>query len=115
MTLDELQAICDAATPGEWAHIQYNSPNPGGDFDVVDEVVSRNRRVVAWDNSENPLTYNDYEFIATARSAMPKLIALVRELRDAAEVVEKTGGLCAVTPLTIDAIIAKHLEVDNGA
>jgi hypothetical protein len=58
LDLDELQRLCDAATPGPW--------------DVEDGVVLRKVGDVIF--------VEDAAFIAAARDALPKLIARVREL-----------------------------------
>jgi len=81
MNLDELQAICDAATPGPW-YVRPLTTN----FQV---------RLVEW-SSHNPsflgayvdgpfkspygdYTVNDTRFIVAAREYMPKLIAMVKK------------------------------------
>lgn len=66
-------ALCDAATPGPWkhgpeSHGVYN-PNMGSPL-VVKPIV---------DEARNP---DDAAFIAAARTAMPTLIAALREARE---------------------------------
>jgi len=84
--LDEYQAICDAATPGEWYHSgigyisvgQYKNAQTLGRMHVIP----------------------DAEYAAAACTAMPKLIACVRELRELSPQFQYTYP---------DAIIDKHL------
>ena len=88
--LDEYQAICDAATPGEWYHSgigyisvgQYKNAQTLGRMHVIP----------------------DAEYAAAACTAMPKLIACVRELE--ARWCNCKRTMPANNPR---AIIAKHL------
>jgi hypothetical protein len=86
LNLDELQKLCDAATPGPWER--------DGDARTVDEDGEYGQEWVQCDigyrwYSTHPLAGDEYarqcidaEFIATAREAMPALIARVRELEN---------------------------------
>lgn len=60
MTLDELQAICDKATPGIWTRSKYDSIVVDGNW-VIDAK-----------------TEEDFEFVMAAREYMPRLLHMVR-------------------------------------
>ncbi len=76
----EWQRMCDAATAGPWLS-PWAAENPN-----VEAVVSSDGvEVVGWQWYDGPhlaVTEQDAHFIATARTAMPRLIAAVRELRE---------------------------------
>ena len=60
MKLDDLQKLCDAASPGPWQPWDCRL-GKDGDYDVSEDSF----------------------FVAAARTAMPELIAEVRRLREA--------------------------------
>lgn len=64
MTLDELQTICDGATPGIWMRFKYCPITIEGNW-VIDAK-----------------TEEDFDFVMAAREYMPKLIAIVRSVQD---------------------------------
>ena len=68
MTLDELQALADAATPGPWQHT--------GAGNVYSRKAGGHHAV-----GFTTLSLDDADFIAACRTEVPKLIAEVRRLR----------------------------------
>lgn len=79
MTLDELQRLCDEATPGEWVAKGpgYRGDGFSGYMDPCAEL-----RIGAYDD-EDPYVVDDLEevdaqFIAAARTYLPKLIAVAK-------------------------------------
>jgi len=93
--LNEIEARCNAATPGEWkAKFQHHktivrSLDPGGMLDVC--------IVQPWMTHEEPNAI----FIAHSRTDIPKLIAEVRRLR---EELAKASGLQS-RPRKVDYVI----------
>lgn len=78
-TLQELEALCAAATPGPWF---YEPDHHGGDLPNDEGVVEFNR-----DGERLPIWVGrpwwreeDAPFIAAARTAIPELIAEIRRL-----------------------------------
>jgi len=91
MTLDEMQARCDAATPGPWCSEidEYNGhPDPDAVQRQVMAGVNDELRRVAICEPEHSLD-GGYDkqptanaaFIAHARTDMPRLIAVVKVLK----------------------------------
>ena len=80
MTLDELQKICDAATPGPWTHHrQQHCPQIN-----YHEIELRTRHGGAlYRSTSYGLMEVDGEFISAARTEMPKLIDRARKLEAA--------------------------------
>lgn len=78
MTLDELQKLCDAATPGPWTHHrQQHCPQIN-----CHEIELRTRHGGAlYRSTSYGLMEVDGEFISAARTEMPKLIKRVHDLR----------------------------------
>lgn len=74
-TLQELEALCAAATQGPWAYEQDNGDSyvkSAGDGHVVAEIEESKLR------TERSL--DDATFICAARTAIPELIARIKEL-----------------------------------
>ena len=79
--LNELEALCDAATPGPW--FEWFALNEReGDISTTEDGKDDGYAVVVgtWFQGDQ-----DRAFIAAARTALPELIARVRELSKAAE------------------------------
>ncbi len=70
--LDRLEKLCDAATKGPWtSYIEGRDCESGSHFIMT-----------AGDDIElSGATIADYDFIAAARQAVPRLIAEIRALR----------------------------------
>lgn len=68
--LDELERLCNAATPGPWTLDEADWQITGPDGELICDIAD-----VAAD-----LARADAAFIAAARLALPRLIAKVREL-----------------------------------
>lgn len=66
--LDELERLCNAATPGPWT----------ADVAAMAVFAPTSESVCEFDGEARD---DDANFIATARHALPKLIAKVRELQ----------------------------------
>jgi len=70
--LERLQQLCDAATAGPWtASIEGRDHDAGSSFIAT----------VGDDIELIGATHADYDFIASARQAVPRLLAEVRSLR----------------------------------
>jgi hypothetical protein len=69
--LDELERLCNAATPGPWTAHEDDEDKEGWSFKVHDAPGPIIDCMVA----------SDARFIEAARYALPKLIAKVRELQ----------------------------------
>lgn len=82
MTNEELQALCDAATPGPWHPYHPEQKKWVYAFNEHGNAVLD----VQWRNNH----WNDAKFIAAARTAIPELLAAlaVRELNDATNRIE---------------------------
>lgn len=80
--LDKLQALCDAATPPPWTVHKCGIDGPVG----LDEVISPGDvECMAYcyggsSTVRGDRLAEDLQFIAAARTALPELIARVREL-----------------------------------
>jgi len=75
--LYRLQLLCDAATAGEWHRFYGGEPLCiGGKAGQVADVTFVKSMGRDFDQAQH-----DAAFIATARQALPELIAEVRELR----------------------------------
>ena len=74
--LNELQALCDAATPGPWFR-WFELTEMEGDISTNEDGKDPGYAIVsgAWFQGDQ-----DRAFIAAARTALPELIARVREL-----------------------------------
>lgn len=70
--LDKLEAACDAATGKEWKVGWHDRGHGRGDYGVIDEAEQLIAKIVTG-------LHVDADFIALARTAMPRLIARVRE------------------------------------
>lgn len=68
--LDELQKLCDSATPGPWESLGGSVWHPKSNHSSVCDV----------DAGAGDDTLPDARFIAASRDALPKLIAEVRQL-----------------------------------
>lgn len=85
MTLDELQAVCDAATPGPWSvrprNVAYYRDGQGEpDLTVVVENDALGAHIIGPDKPlRGDFTTADAFFITAAREYMPKLIARLKE------------------------------------
>ena len=75
MTLDELQALADAATPGPWEIAQHSY---SGQFIWVSTLLGDIAEICDWPPEQCLATAR---FIAACRTEVPKLIAEVRRLR----------------------------------
>jgi hypothetical protein len=75
--LDELERICEAATPGPWTRDEHG-----------DGLIAPGHHPVAeaWGGASR---FDNARFIEAARHALPKLIAKVRELRAELELVHQ--------------------------
>lgn len=72
--LARIQRVCGAATPGPWtAHVE------GRDFDSGSSFIE----TAASDLELSGASAADYDFIASARQDLPRLLAEVRALRAA--------------------------------
>lgn len=94
MTLDELQKLCEEATPGPWLLRHDHDYYQGGEYlgygpqkYIPDDIYGGCKRV---DCEPGEQTYfrtdvcrieaNDAAFIAAARTYLPKFIELAREI-----------------------------------
>ncbi len=78
--LDAWQAVCDAATSGKWiTYFDYKKESREGLTTVAMTAIGH-RVMTDYDGGVRPSA--DLKLCATARTAMPELIAMVRE-RDA--------------------------------
>lgn len=92
MTLDELLALCEKATPGPWTekHTQHQC--------VIVHQHSTGERILAvladWclENGFNPPSHVDAAFIAPARAALPELARRQKRLRELLPIGEKWDG-----------------------
>lgn len=75
--LDELERLCDAATPGPWSDANWEISGPDREviFDIPDVAAD--------------VAQADAAFVAAARHALPKLIAKVRELQAELDRIDK--------------------------
>ena len=89
--LDEMQARCDAATDGPWfVHEIGNSSDQEptsivvheGRFDWTDLMSEDSESAVAWMPRWERQEWTDAQFIASARTDLPRLIAAVRAVLD---------------------------------
>jgi hypothetical protein len=78
--LDELERICEAATPGPWTLDEHRDRLRAVNGDPIAETWNGTRRL------------DDARFIEAARHALPKLIANVRELEHRAVKAEARLG-----------------------
>jgi len=70
--LTRIQKLCDAATPGPWkAYVEGRDHESGSSFIQTDRD----------DIEMTGATDGDYDFIASARQDIPRLVAEVRALR----------------------------------
>lgn len=76
--LDQLQALCDAATPGEW-HDDGRSVERIAELGVDDDGILCGVYTREYYNEDR--NRQNTRFIAAARDAVPKLIAEVRRLQ----------------------------------
>lgn len=88
--LDEIEARCNAATPGEWVHWVHDGPRGTIFRHCISPEHKPNKMICAdIDNSK------DLEFIAHSREDVPFLLDEVRRLRE--ELAEaKAGGWISV-------------------
>lgn len=81
--LDRLQKVCDRATPGKWEHqrIEHDS----GEFSY--EFNNKNRLISIYEsNFEKPIKAKfDADFIAESRTAITKLLQIIRIYHEAVE------------------------------
>jgi hypothetical protein len=75
--LDELERLCNAASPGPWMLDAHGDGLTAANGDPIAETWSGTRRL------------HDARFIKAARHALPKLIATVRELQAELELVHQ--------------------------
>ena len=74
--LNELQALCDAASPAPWGTVENSVPSP-----AILLQFEWNEADQEWDRNVGKINgVPDAAFIAAARTALPELIARVREL-----------------------------------
>ena len=125
MSLDEMQARCDAATPGPWRHEDrggwaYPAPpavvgpehKPGvfGGHQTITQLTEGGGRV--WGTvGKYELEQRNAAFIAHARTDMPRLIAA---LRVAMEGLGETGGYRGPTAADCDAALARVTAILEG-
>jgi ApbE superfamily uncharacterized protein (UPF0280 family) len=69
MTLDELRALCDTATPGPWHKMA------GAEWNVLDDKGIR-ILIAGTDGCSVPDGLADAAFVIAAKSALPKLLAV---------------------------------------
>lgn len=83
--LDELKALCEAATPGPWTWECDGDDDPACSFALFAPHIPRlpERLVLHQHNGYIRTTQPNADFIAAARTAMPELIAEVERLQDA--------------------------------
>ncbi len=79
--LAEWQRLCDAATPGPWRLDGRHDYDDGSEFGIDMIVANNGEPVVIADSGVYPPHGQDAEFIAAARSAIPRLLEEVRRLR----------------------------------
>ena len=85
----ELERLCDAATEGPWI-----TGNPKSlEFSIV-----HNRSGRAWELARRISRETDAAFIAAARTALPRLLAEVKQLRDAITDCERATWHEGITP-----------------
>lgn len=99
--LERLERLYSQATPGPWYTVDQmwrgrNDPTwvIAGHYDPhFGAGICQPLEILEWENDEEP-TYTqqdcDMEFIAEARSAVPKLIAKVRKLQS---IIDKYRGI----------------------
>ncbi len=114
--LTRLQAICDAATKGKWQWWDdYGKVNPdsGWHHKILSNAAGVvDNDVLTWYSYPEgggglDISDQDAQFIATARTAMPKLIACLQE-------VESRAGHPNGHILDVVKIIKQHLGSNNG-
>lgn len=81
MTLDELEKIASAATPGPW---EFTPASDGDDWELYNPITTE---YIKQDDSGVPIAPENGKFIAAARTYMPKLIAVARAAKDHADYV----------------------------
>lgn len=91
MTLDELQALCDKATPGPWRVTKDQDDGYKDDaYDYYVNAQDVERPLLHMWNEENEPA--DAEFIAAARTHMPILIKIARHV-EAEALLDRMGKL----------------------
>lgn len=96
--LDELERLCNAATPGPWT----------ADVAAMFVFAPTSESVCEFDGEARD---DDANFIATARHALPKLIAKVRQLQVRIAKVTALGNEFADDPATALRCIGEHLDL----
>jgi len=100
LDLDALKRLCKTATPGPWSWCHVGEKTNGyvvgagydskgnalsgfteDEYAIPDEILQRFRLV--GDHEESAVNYEDAAFIVAARDALPQLIELVPELKEA--------------------------------
>ena len=85
--LAELEALCEAATPGPWERVDVHGvplgigteQQPGGKSRVYRMIVNVLRK--GDKDRDLPRLRGDANFIATARTALPEALAEIRRLQ----------------------------------
>jgi len=79
-----LEALCDQATPGPWSYAEDDS---SGVWRILGPEGERLFEEPSSDSDEDTGSFDgssaDYRLVAAARTALPRLIAEVRQLRRA--------------------------------
>ena len=97
MTEEELQgreAICAAATPGPWTHLNHRSEPTGRVYRMILERTGRLFASLVCQMSEGPGDHEaDAAFVAHVRVGYPEALAEIRRLRSALEEIVDTPEL----------------------
>lgn len=88
--LDALEALANAATPGPWERVEPHEPDccgccdefPHGAQDAIRRVGEEYGEIIQCDSGVYGPNLDDANFIVAARTAIPKLIAELREARE---------------------------------
>jgi hypothetical protein len=84
-TLDQLEALADAATPGPWRYTANGV--------IGSDAMPDNKFIILWDD-DGRNRFNDYPFIAAANpKTIKQLIALCRMQHDALVKYQTRGSM----------------------
>lgn len=108
LDLDELQRLCDAATPGPW---EYDDDAQALSYDILGHLAGWVCAVHELPLEGACTRERNAAFIGAARDALPKLIARVRQLEQRIDKVNALGNEFASDPATALRCIGEHLDL----
>lgn len=120
MTIDELMALCDAATPGPWLFDSHNTITSGGTTVATIPDHPEDGEFMPEQSKERSAWYHESaanaEFIAAARTALPEQVIAVERLHHLLNAKQSAwrNSIAYVlnNPAEIELIgVAPHLEI----